>query len=241
MMETDIAVGSGLKVTCDRDELVAKLATVSRVVSTRGIGPGSLRRAPAPHRRRARARRHRHGALAPHDAHRERRGRQLGRRARQAPRRPGAAAAGRRGHDRVPARGRRRARLERELLLEAERVLGRGLPAPPVGRPGAAHDRDRVAARDRRPRRALGLEGRVAARADRHPGALRRHPAVHGRDRLVPPLVQADRARAVRARTSRRSSRPAPSPSSAASQPARRPSPSASTRTRSCSAPATPG
>jgi DNA polymerase-3 subunit beta len=36
MMETDIAVGSGLKVTCDRDELVAKLATVSRVVSTRG-------------------------------------------------------------------------------------------------------------------------------------------------------------------------------------------------------------
>jgi len=36
MMETDIAVGSGLKVTCNRDELVAKLATVSRVVSTRG-------------------------------------------------------------------------------------------------------------------------------------------------------------------------------------------------------------
>jgi DNA polymerase III subunit beta len=36
MMETDIAVGSGLKVTCDRDELVSKLATVSRVVSTRG-------------------------------------------------------------------------------------------------------------------------------------------------------------------------------------------------------------
>jgi DNA polymerase-3 subunit beta len=36
MMETDIAVGSGLSVTCDRDELVAKLATVSRVVSSRG-------------------------------------------------------------------------------------------------------------------------------------------------------------------------------------------------------------
>ncbi len=36
MIETDIAVGSGLKVTCDRDELVAKLATVSRVVSSRG-------------------------------------------------------------------------------------------------------------------------------------------------------------------------------------------------------------
>src|SRR6476659_3850215 len=36
MMETDIAVGSGLKVSCDRDELVTKLATVSRVVSARG-------------------------------------------------------------------------------------------------------------------------------------------------------------------------------------------------------------
>jgi DNA polymerase-3 subunit beta len=36
MIETDIAVGSGLKVTCDREQLVAKLATVSRVVSSRG-------------------------------------------------------------------------------------------------------------------------------------------------------------------------------------------------------------
>ena len=36
MIETDIVVGSGLKVTCDRDQLVAKLATVSRVVSARG-------------------------------------------------------------------------------------------------------------------------------------------------------------------------------------------------------------
>ncbi len=36
MMETDIAVGSGLTITCDRDDLVARLATVSRVVSSRG-------------------------------------------------------------------------------------------------------------------------------------------------------------------------------------------------------------
>lgn len=36
MMETDIAVGTGLKVTCSKDDLVAKLATVSRVVSSRG-------------------------------------------------------------------------------------------------------------------------------------------------------------------------------------------------------------
>jgi DNA polymerase III subunit beta len=36
MTELDIAVGSGLKVTCDRDDLVSRLASVSRVVSTRG-------------------------------------------------------------------------------------------------------------------------------------------------------------------------------------------------------------
>ncbi len=34
--EVDVTVGSGLKVTCDRDQLVATLATVSRVVSARG-------------------------------------------------------------------------------------------------------------------------------------------------------------------------------------------------------------
>jgi len=34
--ETDVTIGSGLKVTCDRDQLVATLATVSRVVSSRG-------------------------------------------------------------------------------------------------------------------------------------------------------------------------------------------------------------
>ncbi len=36
MMETDIAVGSGIKITCDRDDLAARLGTVSRVVSSRG-------------------------------------------------------------------------------------------------------------------------------------------------------------------------------------------------------------
>lgn len=35
-METDIAVGAGLKVTCERDELASRLAAVSRVVSSRG-------------------------------------------------------------------------------------------------------------------------------------------------------------------------------------------------------------
>lgn len=36
MMETDIAVGSGIKITCDRDSLAAHLGAVSRVVSSRG-------------------------------------------------------------------------------------------------------------------------------------------------------------------------------------------------------------
>src|SRR6266540_6467165 len=36
MIETEmVAVGSGMKVTCSRDELVARLAIVSRAVSTR--------------------------------------------------------------------------------------------------------------------------------------------------------------------------------------------------------------
>lgn len=36
MMETGTAVGSGLKITCDRDELALRLGLVSRVVSSRG-------------------------------------------------------------------------------------------------------------------------------------------------------------------------------------------------------------
>src|SRR5919206_1769215 len=35
MIETDIAVGAGMKITCGRDELGAKLAVVARAVSTR--------------------------------------------------------------------------------------------------------------------------------------------------------------------------------------------------------------
>ena len=35
-METDIVVGAGLKITCDRDALATRLGTVSRVVSSRG-------------------------------------------------------------------------------------------------------------------------------------------------------------------------------------------------------------
>ena len=35
MIETDIMVGTGMKVTCAREEFVAKLGVVSRAVSTR--------------------------------------------------------------------------------------------------------------------------------------------------------------------------------------------------------------
>jgi len=36
MIESEVVVGTGMRITCARDELVAKLATVSRAVSTRG-------------------------------------------------------------------------------------------------------------------------------------------------------------------------------------------------------------
>jgi len=36
MIESDIVVGAGMRITCSRDELVAKLGIVSRAVSTRG-------------------------------------------------------------------------------------------------------------------------------------------------------------------------------------------------------------
>src|SRR5215210_3696154 len=35
MMETDVMIGTGMKLTCSREDLVAKLAIVSRAVSTR--------------------------------------------------------------------------------------------------------------------------------------------------------------------------------------------------------------
>src|SRR5213593_15393 len=35
MMETDIMVGTGMKLTCSRDEFVSRLGAVSRAVSTR--------------------------------------------------------------------------------------------------------------------------------------------------------------------------------------------------------------
>ena len=36
MIETDIMVGTGMKLTCSREEFVARLGVVSRAVSTRG-------------------------------------------------------------------------------------------------------------------------------------------------------------------------------------------------------------
>ena len=35
MIETDIVVGSGLRITCSKDDLVQALGVVSRAVSTR--------------------------------------------------------------------------------------------------------------------------------------------------------------------------------------------------------------
>ena len=224
-------------------QLVATLATrLARVVLAR-LGPGSLRR-PAPRpRTAARARRHRHGALAADDA--------PGARSRATAPSSSRGSCSSTWRDccrrrevtiEYRAGGRRRAHLERALLVEAERLRGRGLSPAPVGRRAAAR-------RSRRPSlletvdrvRAVGVEGRVAAGADRDPGALRGHAA----RRWPRPTRTGSRSRRRSsrqpARTSRRSSRPARSPSSPGSPAARRPSRSASTRTTSSSGPATRG
>ena len=39
MMETDIAVGSDIRVTVSRDELASRLALVTRAASSRGASP----------------------------------------------------------------------------------------------------------------------------------------------------------------------------------------------------------
>ena len=105
MIESDIAVGAGLRITCSKDELVQGLTLVGRAVSSRTaiqILSGILLEA---HGRRASPGGDRHGALAARDGAgaggRRRRDRAAG----PHPRRHRAAAAGRRRDDRA-SRGR---------------------------------------------------------------------------------------------------------------------------------------
>jgi hypothetical protein len=92
MNSIETVVGSGMRLTCSRDELAQALGVVSRGVSTRGavqILGGMLLRAERP----ARARRDRHGAVAALSRRGRDRGREARSRARAPARRPRAAAA----------------------------------------------------------------------------------------------------------------------------------------------------
>ena len=99
--------------------------------------------------------------------------------------RESAAAVG--GHDRADAGNGRRAHPVRAERVLAARPGRRGLP-PPAGsvRPGL-RGRAAVVRGDDQPRRQGGVEGRVAAGADGHPGRVRRRPGDDGRHRQLPP------------------------------------------------------
>ena len=197
MMKQKSWSAPGMTISCSRDELVAKLGDrLARRVDPRQRA-GALGR-PAPRRGRgARARRDRHGAVAAHVARCA--GRRRGRRGRprEAARRPGAASARERGHARVPAGGGRRAGHVRGVLLAAEHVQRRGLPAAAEHSTRRCTRVDRAcAARDDGACRDARVAGRVAPGAHRHPRSLRGRHARHGRDRLVPDVRQGDGARA---------------------------------------------
>ncbi len=201
MMETDIAVGSGLKVTCDRDRARRQAGDRFPRRLVPRLGAGSLRRpvcgptamrssSPPPTWSFPSARR-------------------------SPPRSRVTARSSSRESSSSTWRGCCRP-LEVTIEYRPEDGVAHissgsyssklnvfsaeDFPRLPVGRRRAAHDRHRLAARDRRPRRPFRLEGRVTAGADGNPGALRGHAAAHGRDRLVPALVQGDGARAGRPR-----------------------------------------
>ena len=194
MMETEIMVGTGMKLTCSREDFVSRLAVVSRAVSTRSsvqILAGVLLRA---RRRRAAPRGDRHGALAANVA------RRAGRRRRAPSSCPGACSSTWRGC--FPSRRCRssiaptRARAEhhvRRRELPAAHVQRGGLPAPARDRRDAdLHRRRGGAARDRRAGLALGVARRVAPGADRHPRALRAGQARDGGHGLVSACRQGD-------------------------------------------------
>ena len=160
---------AGMKITCSRDELVAKLGIVSRAVSTRGAraGPrrGSCSRADGGGLSICR---HRHGAVAAHDARGRGRGRRRGRHPGQAARRPRAAAARERGRRSSTGPEEGVAQIASgSASYRLNTYAAEDFPRLPARRRAAARDRPRGAARDRGARRALRLAGRVAPGAHR--------------------------------------------------------------------------
>ena len=242
MIDSEIVVGTGLRITVAKDELAAKLAIVARGVSTRtavlvlgGIQlraeAGSLHLAATDMEISLRA-----------TARGAGRRRRHGRRARPAAARHRALAARQRGDDRAPPRGGGRRRHVRHRELPPAHVLGRGLPAAARRRHAARCTRSTATrCRDDRARRPQRVARREPPGADRHPRPLRARQDRDGRDRLVPPRGQGDAGRRRRCPSSRRSSRPARCRSSRASPPAPTSCSSACRRTTSSSAPTAPG
>ena len=191
MIETDIAVGAELRITCAKDDLVQGLGLVARAVSTRTsmqILSGILLEAEGGELR-----------LAATDM-------ELSLRASVPAQVEGDGAVVLPGRTLVDI-----ARLlpEDEVTIEhrpAESVVhvtsgDRELHAAHVTTPRTSrgcrssrrpdvHGRPRVAARDDRPRRARRLTGRVAPGADRRARPVHRRQARDGRDRLVPLAVK---------------------------------------------------
>ena len=192
MIETDIEVGSGLKITCDRDQLVDRLSTVSRVVSTRGsvqVLAGVLLRPDGNTLE-----------LAATDM-------ELSLRT--------TLQAQVEGSSSVVVPGKLLVDLAR--LLPASEVTieyrpedgvahissgtyssklnvfaAEDFPRLPAIDLAPAPDCDGVPPRDRRPGGALRVEGRVTSGADGNPGSIRRNAPLDGGDRLVSALVQGD-------------------------------------------------
>ena len=174
MMETDIAVGAGVRVTVSRDDLSSRLALVSRATSTRGtvqvLGGILLRASDGLVELEATDMELSLRTTVPAEVE----GEGVARDPCAAPRRHREAAARRERDARVPARGRGRIDRVGLVLLPRQRLRRRGLPAAAVDRRPAPGGRRRVAARDRPARLARRFAGRVAAGADRDPRASSR-------------------------------------------------------------------
>ncbi len=230
-METDTAVGAGVRVTLSRDDLSSRLALVSRATSTRGtvqVLGGVLLRASdglveleatdmeLSLRTTVPAEVEGEGALVMP-------ARLLGDIVKLLPAESVTLAY--RAEDGVASieSGSYSSRVNVFAAEDFPRLPSIDVPLQEVER--------RVAARDRAARLARRVARRVEAGPHGDPRAVRGLAADDGRDRLVPHGRQGDRARDRAARSSRRSSPPARSTSSAGSPPAPRPFSSASTRT----------
>ena len=221
MIESDIAVGAGLRITCSKDELVQGLTLVGRAVSSRTaiqILSGILLEAQGDELRLAAtdmelslraavpARVEGDGAVVLP-------GRTLVDIARLLP-----------GDDVTIEHRAAESVVHVELgqrELHAPHVQRGGLPAAAgAHRDGDVLGRPRGAARDDRPRRARGLARRGAPRAHRRPRPVRRRQARHGGDRLVPARREGDVARLACSRA--RGDRPQPRAAGALAHPRRR-------------------